>query len=138
MHGADQGTSRLRLVVIGREPSAPWFCHECGTPYIWAKPDQIRRWIESKLKFDETLEEDVQLELIELLAVLTPNGSEDPNVISVGSVSSWWRRRSCTSRSSHFFHYSRTCCTTLDRSRSGVKAAVRQHLANRLWPAGVS
>ena len=66
------GDKDYNVVVLGGKKRADWFCHACGKPYLWAKPDQVRTWVENRLKFDSSLDVDDQLELIEMLAVLTP------------------------------------------------------------------
>jgi hypothetical protein len=66
------------VILTGRQRVKPWFCHACGTPYIWATPEQIRQWVENRLKFDDSIEEDVQDQLLEVLAVLTPGEPEAP------------------------------------------------------------
>jgi hypothetical protein len=48
------------------------FCQQCGRPYLWAKPEQIRNWVANRLQFDTSIDEDAQMELIATLAVLTP------------------------------------------------------------------
>jgi hypothetical protein len=72
------GRRRYIGVVAMNPPSAPWFCHECGQPYIWAHPQQIRDWVENKFKFDETLDDDDRFELLDALAVLTPGEEAAP------------------------------------------------------------
>jgi hypothetical protein len=65
---------RMYPGVIGFDSDPiPWFCHDCGKPYLWASADQMRKWVESRLKFDQDLDEDVQDELLGALAVLTPD-----------------------------------------------------------------
>ena len=57
---------------MGRSARADWFCQVCARPYLWATPAQVRAWVENQITYDTTLNEDDQLQLIEMLAVLTP------------------------------------------------------------------
>ena len=63
-------------VITTHTDPAPWFCHVCGKPYLWADTEQIRSWVENRLRFDEGLDEDAQDELLGVLAVLTPGEAE--------------------------------------------------------------
>lgn len=72
------GDKDYAVVVVGAPRRADWFCQSCGKPYLWAKPDQLRSWIENPLKFDSDLDPESQIELIEELALLVPPEDEAP------------------------------------------------------------
>lgn len=46
---------------------ADWFCQVCERPYVWATSEQVLSWLTSRVRFDTTLGEDDQLELLALL-----------------------------------------------------------------------
>lgn len=80
-------------VVIGSATKTPipWFCQECGKPYLWASPEQMRAWVENRLKFDQELDEDIQDELLGVLAVLSPGEPDAPPMDFSGFKSSFRR-----------------------------------------------
>jgi hypothetical protein len=59
-------------IDMSRRASIPWFCDECSQPHLWATPEQIKNWLENRFRFDNSLDEDAQDELLGMLAVLTP------------------------------------------------------------------
>lgn len=65
------------VISMHTDPT-PWFCHDCGKPYLWASAEQMRDWVENRIKFDDDLDEEVQDELLGVLAVLTPGEPEAP------------------------------------------------------------
>lgn len=65
------------VISVNRDPP-PWFCHECGKPYLWATSEQVRTWVENRLRFDEDLDDDARYDLLDVLAVLTPAESTPP------------------------------------------------------------
>jgi hypothetical protein len=49
-------------------------------PYLWATTEQIRTWVENRLKFDEDLDEDARYELLDTLAVPTAGEPAAPPI----------------------------------------------------------
>src|SRR5437667_1094 len=43
--GPINGMKASNVIQLGRSRRADWFCQQCGRPYRWATPEQIRSWL---------------------------------------------------------------------------------------------